>query len=132
MPGTTLAGRAVPAHSQGPTVRMPAMPPDPKADLLRQMRDLRRRIDPAVLERAAGAARVLEAARPASGPTADEPYDKQAARQAVMLFLQGRADNGQFARRLMDALQKPEEAAKAYRKPETAAPKPTVIRRTRG
>ncbi|MFC7332950.1 hypothetical protein [Rhodocista pekingensis] len=116
------------------------MPPDPKADLLRQMRDLRRRIDPAVLEKAAGAARTLETARTAprapgpaaQDPAAAEPYDKQAARQAVMLFLQGRADNGQFARRLMDALQKPEEAAKAYRKPETAAPKPTVIRRTRG
>ncbi|MEA1675011.1 hypothetical protein [Nitrospirillum sp. BR 11163] len=98
---------------------------DPRDELLRQIRAIRRRIDPDVLEKAAAAAERMQAARsprPAEEP-AEIPIDREAARDVVMTFLQSRHDGGRFAMKLMEEMKKkPEAAAKAYDK---AAPKPT-------
>lgn len=96
------------------------MPTDPKAELLRQIRTIRARLDPEVLARAEQVARrVQPGSKPMAAP-ATEPYDKDAARNAVMLFLQSRQDGGRFATRVMEALKQPEQAAQAYGKaPET-------------
>lgn len=95
------------------------MPADAKTTLLRQIRALRAEIDPAVLKRAEAAARNTPVARAAGAqpaPPAPDmvPYDKQAARDAVMQFLQSRNDWGQFAQRLMDMMKKGDQAAQAY------------------
>lgn len=93
------------------------MSKDPKAELLQQIRSIRRRIDPAVLARAEAAAQAVEAARTgtdAQAPPAEVPYDKEAAREAVTAFLRSRNDGGRFAMQLMENLQKPDAAAKAY------------------
>lgn len=90
---------------------------------MRQIREIRGRIDPRVLARAERAAEAAQAgpsgqpARPGPRPVATEPYDKAAAREAVELFLQRRADQGRFASDLMDRLKKPDEAVAAYRRP---------------
>ncbi|WP_044562411.1 hypothetical protein [Azospirillum sp. B4] len=86
---------------------------DPRDELLRQIRAIRKRIDPDVLERAAAAAERVQAARPPAPPV-DEPFDRQAARELVMSFLQSRHDGGRFAMKLMEEMKKPEAAAKAY------------------
>lgn len=88
------------------------MSADAKTELLRQIRTIRQRIDPAVLARAERAAQTAEAAR--TLPPDQVPYDKEAAREAVTAFLRGRNDGGQFAQKLMENLKKPESAARAY------------------
>ncbi|QJE73114.1 hypothetical protein HHL28_08490 [Aerophototrophica crusticola] len=102
------------------------MPADAKTTLLRQIRDLRAGIDPAVLKRAEEAARNTPVARaagvkPAAPPPDMEPYDKQAARDAVMQFLHARNDRGQFAQRLMDMMKKGDQAAQAYTSADRSA-----------
>ncbi|MDZ5648310.1 hypothetical protein [Nitrospirillum sp. BR 11828] len=99
---------------------------DPRDELLRQIRAIRRRIDPQVLEKAAAAAERIQTARGASAASgggasgapaeapADIPFDRQAARDVVMTFLQSRHDGGRFAMKLMEEMKKPEAAAKAY------------------
>jgi len=96
------------------------MSADPKAELLRQMRAIRRRIDPDVLERAEKAAQAAEVAR--TLPPDHVPYDKEAARDVVTAFLRGRNDGGKFAMKLMENLKKPEVAAKAYGEPPARTP----------
>lgn len=100
---------------------------DLRNKLMRQIREIRGRIDPSVLARAERAAEAVQAgqkapSRPGPRPVATEPYDKASAREAVELFLQRRADQGRFASDLMDRLKKPDEAAAAYRRP-------TIIKR---
>ncbi|MFM2044811.1 MAG: hypothetical protein RLY86_3387 [Pseudomonadota bacterium] len=95
------------------------MPADPKAELLRQIRTIRARLDPNVLAKAERAAQATQPGGqgPGADPGADpgvEPYDKEAARNAVMLFLQSRHDGGRFATQVMEKLKQPEAAAKAY------------------
>lgn len=81
---------------------------DPRDELLRQIRAIRQRIDPAVLKRASEAALGAQAGARAGGPPPTvQPYDKAAARAVVQNFLQTRHDGGQFAMRLMAALKKP-------------------------
>ncbi|MDG3443954.1 hypothetical protein [Nitrospirillum amazonense] len=100
---------------------------DPRDELLRQIRAIRRRIDPDVLEKAAAAAERMQTARAAAPAeeSSDVPFDRQAARDVVMTFLQSRHDGGRFAMKLMEEMKKPEAAAKAYGR---AAAKP--IRKT--
>ena len=93
---------------------------DLRQKLMRQIREIRGRIDPRVLARAQLAAEAVQGAPPGkAAPRAvnTEPYDKASAREAVQLFLQRRADQGRFAMDLMDRMKKPEEAAAAYRRP---------------
>lgn len=99
------------------------MPADPKADLLNQIRTIRARLDPDVLARAevAAAEQMAQAMKPGgkgSQPPQPEtePYDKETAREAVMLFLQSRHDGGKFATKVMEAMKQPERAVKAYGK----------------
>lgn len=91
------------------------MSKDPKDELLRQIRAIRRRIDPDVLARAQKAAEAVEAAR--TLPPDHVPYDKEAARDVVSAFLRSRNDGGRFATALMENLKKPEVATKAYADP---------------
>lgn len=80
---------------------------DPREQLLRQMRAIRERIDPAILARAADAAtRVRDEQNAQAGAGDRVPYDKQAAQAVVETFLRSRHDGGQFALRLMAALKK--------------------------
>jgi hypothetical protein len=67
--------------------------------LLRQISELRASLDPEVLKR-------VQQKVDSSG---SEPYDKKAARKVVEQFLAARSDNGAFAKRLMDELEKPHE-----------------------
>ncbi|ASG22653.1 hypothetical protein [Nitrospirillum viridazoti] len=103
---------------------------DPRDELLRQIRAIRRRIDPDVLEKAAAAAERMQTARsaPTGPPPAEEspdvPFDRQAARDVVMTFLQSRHDGGRFAMKLMEEMKKPEAAAKAYGQAATKTTKP--------
>ena len=95
------------------------MPTDPKAELLRQIRTIRSRLDPEVLAKAEAVAQAMQpgARRQAPEPVtepATEPYDKEAARKAVLLFLQSRHDGGKFAATVMERMKQPEQAAKAY------------------
>lgn len=101
------------------------MTTDPKTELLRQIRAIRRRIDPDVLARAEKAAQAAEAAR--TLPPDQVPYDKEAARDVVASFLRSRNDGGRFAMALMENLKKPEEAARAYS--DTKPGKPSGGRR---
>ncbi|MBB6254595.1 hypothetical protein [Nitrospirillum iridis] len=94
---------------------------DPRDELLRQIRAIRRRIDPDVLERAAAAAERVQA----GPPPAEEPFDRQAAREVVMNFLQARHDGGRFAMKLMEEMKKPAAAAKAYDKTGPQRPGPS-------
>ncbi len=77
-----------------------AMKPDPRKTLLQQIADLRKGIDPKVLDRARLASE------------GKEPYDKEAARAAVRGFLDAKsaADGGVFKRKLLDALKKHDAA----------------------
>lgn len=97
------------------------MTTDPKSELLRQIRAIRRRIDPDVLAKAERAAQAAEAAR--TLPPDQVPYDKEAARDVVSAFLRARNDGGKFAMALMENLKKPEAASKAYAEPRTG-PRP--------
>lgn len=94
------------------------MTADAKSELLRQIRAIRRRIDPDVLAKAERAAQAAEAAR--TLPPDQVPYDKDAAREVVATFLRSRNDGGRFAMALMENLRKPDAAAKAYAKPAPA------------
>ncbi|MEI7608442.1 MAG: hypothetical protein WCJ64_13785 [Rhodospirillaceae bacterium] len=71
-----------------------AMQHDPRKTLLQQMADLRKTIDPKVLDRA----RLAQEGK--------EPYDREAARAAVRGFLDAKtsADGGAFKRKLLAAL----------------------------
>ena len=73
---------------------MAMMKHDPRKTLLQQIADLRKSIDPKVLDRAHLATQ------------GKEPYDKEAARAAVRNFLDAKsaADGGAFKRRLLEAL----------------------------
>lgn len=70
------------------------MPPDLRKELLRQMRELRARLDPKVVERVNFA--VL----------GKVPFDRDNARDAVNRFLETRDDDGAFRGKLEDALKK--------------------------
>ncbi len=120
------------------------MPSDPRDELLRQIRSIRRRVDPDVLTRAAAAASTTDAAKaagvaPAAGPgtgpntgpnTGEVRLDMSWAKQAVELFLRSRNDGGRFAMQLMERMRRPEEAAKAYRDGmDPERPKPRVYRK---
>lgn len=89
---------------------------DARQKLLNQITALRERVDPVVLDRAE---RVAKAYRQAAGtkpkaqpspandtapPDGLVPYDKDAAREAVRLFLENRNDGGQFRRQLAERL----------------------------
>ena len=67
---------------------------DPRRTLLRQMAQLRQRIDPGAL------ARVL------TKLNGWEPYDRESAGEAVRQFLATRTDGGRFQDRLRDELKK--------------------------
>ena len=69
---------------------------DPRKTLLQQIADLRKGIDPKLLDRARLASE------------GKEPYDREAARVAVRAFLEAKsaADGGAFKRKLLDALKK--------------------------
>ncbi|HYC03724.1 MAG TPA: hypothetical protein VED40_10545 [Azospirillaceae bacterium] len=102
---------------------------DPRDELLRQMRAIRERLDPDLLERAGQAAEAIQSgkAKPAPEPEPEMvPYDKEAARAAVMSFLQARHDGGQFAQKLMEAMKRGDDAQRAY---GGAAPKPGGVTR---
>jgi len=99
---------------------------DPRLTLLQQMAELRKGIDPKVLDRARLASE------------GKEPYDKEAARAAVRSFLDAKsaADGGAFKRRLLDALKKldSEPPAEPSRpappqpaKPAATKPVPTTV-----
>lgn len=124
------------------------MPPDPREELLRQIRSIRRRVDPDVLTRAAAAASTTEAAKAAGvrpgqagqgavGPGAVGPgdvrLDMSGARQAVEMFLRSRNDGGRFALQLMERMRRPDEVARAYRGPDDPdRPKPRIHRKLVG
>ncbi|SMH57865.1 hypothetical protein [Azospirillum agricola] len=65
---------------------------DPRKELLRQIRAIREKMDPKLVERAKLAV------------FGKVPYDSDSARQAVGHFLDGRDDGGAFRRRLEQAL----------------------------
>lgn len=108
------------------------MPSDPRDELLRQIRSIRRRVDPDVLTRAAAAASTTDAAR-AAGVAPDTGVvrlDMSWAKQAVEMFLRSRNDGGRFAIQLMERMRRPEEAAKAYQDGmDPERPKPRVYRK---
>ena len=70
---------------------------DPRRALLRQLAQLRDRLDPAALNH------FLEKI------DGWEPYDREAAGEAVRQFLATRTDGGKFQERLVDAMKKPRE-----------------------
>lgn len=86
---------------------------DVRKQVLAQITALRSKIDPQVLARAQKAAEQAQAAPPPSaargGAAAGgaEPYDKQAAQEAVRLFLARKHDGGRFKAKLVDALKSP-------------------------
>ncbi|MGQ9365631.1 hypothetical protein [Azospirillum sp. ST 5-10] len=89
---------------------------DLRKDLLRRMAEIRRGLDPKLLDRARLAA------------FGKVPFDRDTARAAVARFLDGRDDDGEFRRRLEDALRHegaspdlvPREGAGDARRPERA------------
>jgi hypothetical protein len=86
--------------------------PDLRKDLLRQMRELRARLDPKVIERANLAV------------FGKVPFDRDNARAAVTRFLDTRDDDGAFRDKLESALrQEGVDAEAALTPPEP--PKPT-------
>ena len=93
-----------------------AMKHDPRKTLLQQIADLRKGIDPKILDRARLASE------------GKEPYDKEAARAAVRGFLDAKsaADGGAFKRKLVDALKK-FDAAPPADQPSADRPPPSVL-----
>lgn len=89
-------------------------PIDPRAALLRQMAELRQRIDPAVLKQGAEAMQAKTAAAakakaeqtPAPAKSGEVPYDRENAAKAVQKFLENRQDGGAFLRKLTAALKR--------------------------
>ncbi len=71
---------------------------DPRRALLRQLAQLRGRLDPAALNH------FLEKI------DGWEPYDRAAAGEAVRQFLATRTDGGKFQERLVDAMKKKNES----------------------
>lgn len=72
---------------------------DPRRALLRQLAELRRRIDPSALDHLL------------SKVAGWEPYDREAAGEAVRQFLATRTDGGKFQDRLRQELKKkPDES----------------------
>ncbi len=71
---------------------------DPRRALLRQLAQLRGRLDPAALNH------FLEKI------DGWEPYDREAAGEAVRQFLATRTDGGKFQERLVDAMKKKNES----------------------
>ena len=67
---------------------------DPRRDLLRQLAQLRGRLDPAALDRFL------------TKIDGWEPYDREAAGEAVRQFLATRTDGGKFQERLVDEMKK--------------------------
>ncbi|HYD69634.1 hypothetical protein [Azospirillum sp.] len=74
------------------------MTKDLRKDLLRQMAEIRGRLDPKLVERAKLAA------------FGKVPYDRDVAKEAVSRFLDARDDGGAFRRKLEDALRREGEA----------------------
>jgi hypothetical protein len=90
-------------------------PVDPRAALLRQMAELRQRIDPAVLKQGVEAMQAKTAAAakakaqqtpPAPAKSGEVPYDRENAAKAVQKFLENRQDGGAFLRKLTAALKR--------------------------
>lgn len=67
---------------------------DPRRALLRQLSQLRGRIDPAALDRFL------------TKIDGWEPYDRESAGEAVRQFLETRTDGGKFQERLRDEMKK--------------------------
>lgn len=77
-----------------------------KAQLLRQIRDLRSRLDPRVMDRVQD---TVVKAQFGEGPKASNdpgsvPYDRDQAAEAVARFLADKDDDGAFRRQLLDRL----------------------------
>ena len=85
--------------------------PDLRKELLRQMQALRSRLDPKVVERVKYAM------------FGKVPYDRDNAQEAVHRFLASRDDDGEFQRKLEDALRK-EGATLTEPAPEPPKDKP--------
>lgn len=95
-------------------------PADPRAELLRQMAELRERIGPEVLKKGAAAiqAKGETKAEPPRQPITGEkplapwlkpgevPFDRENAAEGVRKFLESRQDGGSFLRRLTAALKR--------------------------
>lgn len=116
------------------------MATDPRDDLVKQIRSIRRRINPDVLTQAAAAASTTDAAKavgvepepaPAARAKASEiKLDMSWAKQAVELFLRSRNDGGRFAMQLMEKMRSPEEVARAYSGgDDPQKPRPRVYRK---
>ncbi|PWC33454.1 hypothetical protein [Azospirillum sp. TSO35-2] len=86
--------------------------PDPRKELLRQMKAIRDRMNPKLVERAKLAV------------FGKVPYDSDAAKEAVGHFLDARDDGGAFRRKLERALK--EEGATLDLEPEVPAAKGTA------
>lgn len=103
-----------------------AMQHDPRKTLLQQIADLRKGIDPKLLDRARLASE------------GKEPYDKEAARAAVRGFLDAKsaADGGAFKRKLLEALKhydanppadKPQPGKPPSDKPSSSRPSASAL-----
>ncbi|CAK0778340.1 conserved hypothetical protein [uncultured Gammaproteobacteria bacterium] len=85
---------------------------DVRKQILAQITALRAKIDPVVLARVQKVAEQANfappaAPRPAAAPVGTIPYDKQAARETVSLFLARANDGGRFRAKLLEALKVP-------------------------
>jgi hypothetical protein len=77
--------------------------------LLKQIADLRRELDPNLLERArvVAEARMAGPRKPAQAPAAETvPYDREAATAAIRAFLASKKDGGRFQAKLSEVLTK--------------------------
>lgn len=83
------------------------MPSDPKAHLLQQIRALRARLDPGVMDRVQDTvvkAQFGPTKPPASNDPGAVPYDRDRAAEVIARFLAERDDDGAFRRELLDKL----------------------------
>ena len=83
---------------------------DKREKAIRDMQEMIRRkraeIDPAVLEKAQHAAMEKLKGRKEKPPSGTVPYDKEAARRAVEMFIARHPEQKKFRSRLLDFLQK--------------------------
>lgn len=91
---------------------------DPREELLRQIRAIRAKMDPKLVERAKLAV------------FGKVPYDSASAKEAVGHFLDGRDDGGAFRRKLEQALK--EEGGTLDLEPPAAEPPPAPVKPRRG
>jgi len=92
---------------------------DPRKELLQQIRAIRARMDPKLVERAKLAV------------FGKVPYDSASAKEAVGHFLDGRDDGGAFRRKLEQAL-KEEGGTLDLEPPPAAEPPPAPVKPRRG